>query len=77
MVKKEFVLSTTACLNKMDTKLIKSNLKLITLINNMQLFLDSAQSNSNFEPPVAGIHEVLREICLFEHNFQARKFGQL
>ena len=45
--------------------------------NDMQLFLDFTQSNSNFEPSVAGIHEVLREMWLFEHNFQARNFSQL
>ena len=54
----------------MYTKLIKRNLKLITLINNTWLFLDSTQSNLNVEPSVARIHEVLKEKWLFEHNFQ-------
>ena len=50
---------------------------MITLINNMKLFLDSTQSNLNFEPLFAAIHEVSRKIWLFEHKFQARNFGQL
>ena len=63
---------------KMSTKLIKLNLKLtIRSINNMLLFIDSTKSNLNFEPLFAAIHEVLREILLFEHEFQARNFGQL
>ena len=61
----------------MYTKLIKRNLKLVTLINNMWLFLDSIQSNLNFEHSFVVIRQVLREICLFEHKFQARKCGQL
>ena len=43
----------------------------------MQLFLDSTQFNLNFEPSFVGIHQVLREMWLFEHEFQARNFGQL
>ena len=35
---------------KMYTKLIKLNLKLTTLINNMLLFLDFTQSILKFEP---------------------------
>ena len=35
---------------KKYTKLIKRNLKLITLVNNMQLFLNVTPSNLNFEP---------------------------
>ena len=41
----------------------------------MQPFLDFTQSSLNFELSVAGIHEVLRKIWLFEHNSQARNFG--
>ena len=66
----------TGCLKKY-TKLIKRKLKLITSINNMQLLINSAQFNLNFEPWFAGIHQVLREIWLSEHEFQARNFGQL
>ena len=40
-------------------------------------FLDSTKSNLNFEPLFAAIHEVLREIRPFEHEFQARNFGLL
>ena len=61
----------------MYAKFIKRNLNLITSINDMQLFLDSTRSNINFEFSVAGIHEVWREISLFEHKSQARNFGQL
>ena len=43
----------------------------------MRLFLDSTQSNLNFEPSFVGIHRVLREICLFEHEFQTKNVGQL
>ena len=41
---------------KKYTKLIKPNLKLITLINHMYLFLDSTQSNLIFEPSFVGTH---------------------
>ena len=63
--------------SKMYAKLFKLNLKLITLITNMLLFLNSIQSDLNFEPSFVGIHQVLKEIWLFEHEFQARNFGQL
>ena len=43
----------------------------------MQLFLAFTQFILNFESSFAGIREVLRVIWLFEHKFQARKFGQL
>ena len=56
---------------KIYTKLIKHNLTLITSIDNTYLFLDFIQSNLNFEPSFVGIHQVLREIWLFEHKFQA------
>ena len=46
-------------------------------IINMLLFLNSIQSNLNFEPSFVGINQVLRGIWLYEHEFQARKFGQL
>ena len=46
-------------------------------INNMLLFLDSTQSNLNSKLSFVGIHQVLREIWLFEHKFQARNFWQL
>ena len=62
---------------KTYAKLIKCNLKLIMLINNMLLFSNFTQSNLNFEPSFAGIHQVLREMWLFEPEFQARSFGQL
>ena len=58
----------------MFTEVIKQNLKLII---NMLLFLNSIQSNLNFEPSFFGICQVLREKQLFEHEFQARNFGQL
>ena len=50
---------------------------MMTSINNMRLLLDFTQPNLNFEPLFAAIHEVLREIWLFEHKFHARNFGQL
>ena len=62
---------------KKYTKSIKRNLKLITLIINMWLFLHFTQSNVNFEPSFVEIHQVLREPWHFEHEFQARNFGQL
>ena len=34
----------------------------------MQLFLCSIQLNSNFEPSFVKIHQVLREIWIFEFN---------
>ena len=49
-------------------------MKLIMSINNMQLFLDYTQSILNFEPSIAGIHEVLREIKLCEHKISSYKF---
>ena len=67
--------SSAGCL-KRYTKLIKLNLKLITSIINMYLFLSSTQYNLNFEPLLVGIQQVLREIWLFEREFQARNFGQ-
>ena len=36
----------------------------------MQLLLDFKQSNLNFEPSFAGIHEVLRETWLLDINFK-------
>ena len=60
----------------MYTKLIKGNLKLITLIVNTLLFLNFIQSDVNFEPSFVRIRQVLREIWLFEHEFLARNFGQ-
>ena len=53
----------------MYTNFISHNLKLMTMIDNIQQYLDSIQSNVNFEPSFAAIHEVLREIWLFEHKF--------
>ena len=61
--------TTTECLIKKYTKLIKLNLKLICLTNNMQLVLDSTQSNLNFESSFVRIHQVLVEIWLFKHEF--------
>ena len=58
-------------------KFNRHNLKLITLINNMQLFLDSTQSNLNYERSFPRIHEVLGEVWLSEHKFQTRNFDQL
>ena len=49
----------------------------MALINDNKLFLDSKQSNFKFEPSFVGIHQLLRVIWLFEHEFQARNFGQL
>ena len=61
----------TGCLKNKHTKLSKSNLKLIMLINNILLFLDFTQRNLNFESSFVGIHQILREIWLFEHEFQS------
>ena len=61
---------------KMYAKLIKRNLILIMSINGMQQFLDFKQSNLNFESLFVGIHEVLTEIRLSEHKFQARNFSK-
>ena len=52
---------------KRYTKLIKRNLKLITPINNMYLFLAS----------FVGIYLVLREIWPSEHEIYTKNFGQL
>ena len=49
-------------LHKKYTKLIKHDLELIALIKNIKLFLDSKESNLNFEYSFVGIHKVLREI---------------
>ena len=68
---------TTGFLKEKYAKLIKRNLKLITSINNMQLFLDGTQFDLNFESSFVGIHQVLREMWLFEHELQTRNFGQL
>ena len=43
----------------------------------MQLFLDSTQSNLNYERSFARIHEVLGEVWLSEQKFQTRNFDQL
>ena len=40
------------------------------------LYLDSTQANLNFEPSFVGIHQVLRERWLFDHEFQTGNFGQ-
>ena len=40
-------------------------------------FLDSTQSDLDFMSSFVGIHQVLREVWLFEHEFQARNLGQL
>ena len=65
-------LAKVAVVPKKYTKLIKRNLKSITSINNMKLFLTSKDSNFNFEPSFIGIHQVLRVIWPFEHEFQSR-----
>ena len=54
----------------MYTELIKHNLKSIASIINLLLFLNSIQSNLNFEPSFVDVHQVLREIWLFKHEFQ-------
>ena len=46
-------------------------------IINILLSLNAMQSDLNFEPSFVGIHQVLKEIWLFEHEFQAINFGQL
>ena len=43
----------------------------------MQPILYATQCNLNFEASFAGIHEILREMWLFERRFQAKNFGQL
>ena len=73
-----FLILHTECIKKMYTKLIKPNLKLITLIcDDMWPFSDSTQSDLNSVPSFVGICQVLGEMWLFEHKFQVRKFGQL
>ena len=62
---------------KKDTKLIKRNLKLIIVIIICNWFQIPHNLSQNFKPLFVGIHQVLREIWLFEHKFQARNFGQL
>ena len=69
--------TTPARCLKQTTKLISRNVKFITSINNASLFLDSTQSNLNFEPSFVGIHHALRETWLFEYECQATNFGQL
>ena len=68
---------STGCLKKKYAKLIRHNLKLITWINNISLFSNFTQSNLNFGASFVGIHQVLREIWLFQHEFQAISSGQL
>ena len=55
-------------LYKKYMNLIKHNLELIALIKILfnKLFLDSKQSNLNFDHSFGGIYKVLREIRLFE-----------
>ena len=48
---------------------IMHNLKLITLINDMYPLINCTQFNLHFEPALVEIHQVLREIWLFEHEF--------
>ena len=43
----------------------------------MQLLLDFTQSNSNFEPSFVGIHQVVKKMWFFKHEFQIINFGQL
>ena len=43
----------------------------------MYLILDFKQCNLNFELSFVRIRQVLREIWLFVHEFQAGNFGQL
>ena len=49
----------------------------LALTKNIKLFLDSKQSNLNFEHLFVGIYKVLREIWLFEHELKTRIFGKL
>ena len=63
--------------SKKYAKLVKRNLKLVRLIYNMLLFFNFAQSNLNFELLCVGIHQVLKDKWLFEHQFQVRNFCQL
>ena len=58
-------------------KLIKHNLEFIALIKSIKLFLDSKRSNLNFEHSFVEIYKVLREMWLFEHEFQTRIFCKL
>ena len=67
---------SSGCLKKY-AKFIKHKLKLVIPINNTYLLLDFAQSSSNFEPSFVETHQVLREIRLFEHEFQAINFSHL
>ena len=60
-------------LYKKYTELIKHNLELIALIKILNYF---KQSNLNFEHSFAGVHKVLREMWLFEHEFQSRNCWQ-
>ena len=57
-------------LYKKYTKLIKHNLKLIALMNNIELSSDSKQRNLHFEHLFVGIHQVLRKIWLLNMNFK-------
>ena len=57
-------------LYKKYTKSIKHNLKLIALMNNIKLFLDSKQCNLHFEHLFVGIHQVLRKIWFMNMNFK-------
>ena len=61
-------------LYKKYTKLIKHNLESIALIKILNYF---KQPNLNFEHSFVRIHKVLREMWLFEHEFQSRNFGKL
>ena len=68
---------STRCLKKKYTKLVKRNLKLIRLINNMLPFSNFTQSNLNFEPSFVRICQVLTEIWPFLNEFENENFGQL
>ena len=72
VLEKEYLVS-----QKIYTRLSKRNLKSVTSINDMLVFLDCTQSDLNFEPSFIEIRQVLREIWLLKHEFQARNFGQL
>ena len=45
-------------------------------ISDVKLFFNSTLSNLKFEPLFVGIHQILIEIWLFEHEFQDTNFDE-
>ena len=69
-----YCMKSTVC----KVKSIKHYLELMALIKNIKLFLDSKQSNLNFQYSFVGISQVLRgRDSILNMNFKLENFGQL